>query len=71
MSNTVAIDIATPMRQWTDLLPDVEDLVRSAATAAWRASGDGTAADGLWWGSSTLTTAAPPHATAAAQYSAL
>jgi len=44
MSNTVAIDIATPMRQWTDLLPDVEDLVRSAATAAWRASGDGTAA---------------------------
>jgi len=44
MSNPVAIDIATPMRQWTDLLPDVEDLVRSAATAAWRASGDGTAA---------------------------
>jgi probable rRNA maturation factor len=44
MSNTVAIDIATPMRQWTDLLPDVEDLVRGAATAAWRASGDGTAA---------------------------
>ncbi len=44
MSDTVAIDIATPMRQWTDILPDVEDLVRSAATAAWRASGGGTAA---------------------------
>jgi probable rRNA maturation factor len=44
MSDTIDIDIATPMRQWMDILPDVEDLVRSAATAAWRACDGGTAA---------------------------
>lgn len=41
MSASIDIDIATPMRQWMDILPDAEDLVRDAVTAAWRASGNG------------------------------
>ena len=44
MSAPIDIDIAAPMRQWLDILPDAEDLVRSAVTAAWQASGDDTAA---------------------------
>ncbi len=39
MSVSIDIDIAAPMRQWMDILPDAEDLVRSAVTAAWRAGG--------------------------------
>lgn len=39
MGVSIDIDIAAPMRQWTDILPDAEGLVRSAVTAAWQASG--------------------------------
>jgi len=39
MSASIDIDIAAPMRQWMDVLPDAEELVRSAATAAWQAGG--------------------------------
>ena len=52
MSAPIDIDIATPMRQWMDILPDAEELVRSAVTAAWRASG-GTAAAGISGGGAT------------------
>lgn len=44
MSGSVVIDIATPMRQWADILPNAEDLVRGAAAAAWTASGGDTSA---------------------------
>lgn len=39
MSEPVVIDIAAPMRQWAEILPNVEGLVRAAATAAWRFGG--------------------------------
>lgn len=39
MSASIDVDIAVPMRQWMDILPDAGDLVRSAVTAAWRAGG--------------------------------
>lgn len=39
MSASIVIDIAAPMRQWMDTLPDAEALVRGAVTAAWQASG--------------------------------
>jgi len=39
MSASIDIDIAVPMRQWMDVLPDAEDLVRDAVAAAWRAGG--------------------------------
>lgn len=39
MSAPIDIDVAAPMRQWMDILPDAEGLVRSAVTAAWHAGG--------------------------------
>lgn len=44
MSAPVVIDIAAPMRQWMDILPDAEALVRGAVTAAWKAGGGNTTA---------------------------